>query len=104
MILWKSKIKREAAEAYVDCGIRTWRRVLDIGWLSVSFHSEVKFRTDTPEESEWLWCQGTSISITKRFSLGTDHVYFDGPHCIYSVGFIHLCHEPDWCTKCMPDT
>lgn len=104
MILWKSKVQREKQVVYEDAGIRAWRRVLDVDLTSISLRSEVKFNMDTPEESkEWRWGQGTTLSITKHFHFGVEHMYYDGPHCLYSLGFLHLCYEPDWCTKCMLD-
>lgn len=40
------------------------------------------------------------ISITKYFHLGSDHVYYDGQHCMFSIGFIHFCWLNDNCKKC----
>lgn len=39
----------------------------------------------------------------KRWYWGSEHYYYDGPHCSFSIGPVHFCWGPDWCAKCMPD-
>lgn len=46
------------------------------------------------------------VSLTRAFSFGVDHAYYDGPHCSLSLGFLHILWSGNpltgWCEKCMP--
>jgi hypothetical protein len=52
------------------------------------------------------WCPGVhyfTASLTPAWRLGGRHDYYDGPHCAFSFGYLHLCWSWWWCRKCMPD-
>lgn len=100
MILWTSKIDREDEPYFPHLGRRAWRWIFALGLFYVDLHKEVLF-----EGSEWHPMGGRyyTIGLTRRFHLGGDHIYHDGPHCSFSLGFLHIAWSPDWCTKCMPD-
>jgi hypothetical protein len=44
-----------------------------------------------------------NVSLTKYWFWGSDHYYYDGPHCSFSVGFLHFGWNYWWCKKCRPD-
>jgi len=43
------------------------------------------------------------VEATPRFAVGQSHNYYDGPHCSFSLGFVHICWSYWWCKKCMKD-
>ena len=47
------------------------------------------------------------FSITRWSHWGLSHIMYDGPHCSFSVGFLHFLWNGDWgtglCQKCMAD-
>lgn len=75
--------------------IEKWREGVDIG-----------FSSQYCWNGEWKNCSTGyyNISLTKYFHLGSYHGYYDGPHCGFSIGFLHFNWSGAWCKKCMPDT
>jgi hypothetical protein len=44
---------------------------------------------------------GYGISITPHWYWGFEHVYYDGPHCFLSLGYLHIMFTGNrWCKKC----
>jgi hypothetical protein len=42
-----------------------------------------------------------SIAITSYWSLGESHAWYDGPHCVFSIGFLHIHYSRlGWRCKC----
>ena len=71
------------------------RWALHVNRWSISVESE-----DLWDEE---WCPGTAyfdMSLTSYFSLGGSHGYYDGPHCSFSLGWLHLNWSYWWCKKC----
>jgi hypothetical protein len=87
-----SKIEVDEKVIIRDMGIRRWRWVLSLewGWLGID---RMLQHGDNPE---WRWI-GTwlGLSITKHFKLGPWHGYYDGPHCSFSLGWLHIIWEGD---------
>ena len=45
----------------------------------------------------------TGVSITPHPSWGSEHMWYDGPHCFFSIGFIHF-RWTNWrCKRCSSD-
>lgn len=43
------------------------------------------------------------VSLTPHFDMGTEHFYYDGPHCMLDLGFLHF-YWRNWnCKKCHAD-
>lgn len=40
------------------------------------------------------------ISITPHFAFGPFHMYYDGPHCAFDFGFVHILWTNWNCKKC----
>lgn len=43
------------------------------------------------------------VSLTPYFEVGTEHVYYDGPHCMLDLGFIHFMWGNWKCKRCFSD-
>ena len=55
-------------------------------------------------DDEWREvCSFLNINITKSFAIGSKHIYYDGPHCFFSIGFLHFGWESHNCKKCYAD-
>ena len=43
------------------------------------------------------------VSVTKHWAFGSEHIYYDGPHCSFSLGPIHIVWgggiRSAWCDK-----
>ncbi len=100
MILFKWNQHHEEVVEYPNIGRRAWRDVLHIVWFGFGFEREYK-RIDDPE-AEWRTIQTFfGMSITSHFMLGSNHVYYDGPHCMFSIGFLHLYWDGNpWTGRC----
>jgi hypothetical protein len=106
MILFKFKETHEDKPRYEHCGRRGWRWVFEVDkWkegVSVGFSQQVIFH-DRPDPEWRSACDYFAVSLTKHFMFGSDHAYYDGPHCSFSLGFFHFNWSYWWCKKCMPD-
>jgi hypothetical protein len=111
VILWAGKVTTEDEIAFPDMGRRSWRWVLESDvWrhegrlfgVGIGFASQWRCERDG---NEWGGRAGGyyDVSITRHFDIGEEHVYYDGPHCSFSLGWLHFSWGGDWCTKCMPD-
>ncbi len=104
MILWKSKIETEDKPEFSELGRRSWRWVFEVDYwkpmaVGAGFYHQVLF-----EKGDWRPAvQYYNLSLTPHFRLGERHDYYDGPHCSFSIGFLHINWSGDWCKKCMPD-
>lgn len=44
------------------------------------------------------------VSLTTHFDVGPQHIYYDGPHCSFSLGFLHFAWNLWHCNKCESET
>jgi len=70
-----------------------WKNGVSIDLLHEILHE--KGEEWDPHRGEYF-----TIAITPHFMLGEDHMYYDGPHCSFSLGFLHFCWSYWWCDKC----
>jgi hypothetical protein len=69
--------------------------VIDVGRFLTQFEGE-------PMEPKIV----ASVGLQFRpfdWQLGQEHIYYDGPHCIYKLGPFWFAREWTWCTKCYGD-
>lgn len=105
MILLKWNEQREETPQYESFGRRMWRDTLHLEWFGIALERDYK-RRDEPD-AEWRPVRTFfGITVTSYFRFGMDHVYYDGPHCMLSIGFLHLYWDGNpWtgsCKQCMP--
>jgi hypothetical protein len=102
MILWKTKEVRDTRSFAV---YSSHRYVLELTiskkyGFDVSWTCQGRRKDDTSAWHAFYASDSTGFSINDCWSWGSMHVYYDGPHCFYSVGPIHF-HWNDWdCKKC----
>lgn len=78
-----------------------WRWTFDVGLRFISFNHEYRVVGD----DEWsLASMYYNVSFTNHFRLGRSHAYYDGPHDVFSLGFIHFNWSGDRCLKCEGET
>lgn len=82
--------------------VLAWRKVF---WVSldrrsfwVGFHGEHL----SDHDDEWHIGVGYhNLSINfDRWEWGRSHMYYDGPHDSFSLGYVHFNWQGDWCEKC----
>jgi hypothetical protein len=107
MILWSSREKAEDKPALPHIGRRAWRFVLETGVIvnawSIGLTEQVWFMDKV---GNYTWEPATrymDVALTRKFKWGSQHAYYDGPHCAFFLGFIHFHWAWNWCKKCMPD-
>ncbi len=89
--------------------VSAFRKILHCGIENGIIFCEyvVQFRTkrdDKQRIKRWYssHVEVNGINLRKRFELGFDHNYYDGPHCSLSLGWI-LIYWCNWnCKKCIP--
>lgn len=103
MILWKSKTTTETESKY-DWGIRSWWKQLKVelnkSGFYIAFEQIVRFEKNGLEQQTGDTC---SIWINKYFDFGSSHIYYDGTHCSFSIGFVHFTWYNPKCKKCLAD-
>jgi len=110
MILWTSEVTKEDEPEYPEMGRRSWRWVLETDlWRDESalFGVGIGFTHQILSGGHGeTWRPANhyyTVSLTRHFAIGSHHAYYDGPHCSFSLGFLHINWSGGWCTKCMPD-
>jgi hypothetical protein len=107
MILFK--FKHREAETLVGVAplfngsCQAFRWTFQLGLFYMGFIYQYK-RDDVWHDNHLL---NYLVSVTKHFHLGIDHVYYDGPHCSFSLGWVHFLWSggirTHWCEKCCDD-
>lgn len=92
MILFKFKQNNKQTD-YITGS----RWVLDIGWKYIQIAYQY-----CDKSGEWQFPAAAyySINLTSHWAFGRHHMYYDGPHDSFSIGFIHFCWSGKWCEKC----
>jgi hypothetical protein len=97
MIIFKTKEKEKETPSY-----SAFRKVFEINiekwYADFSWATQGKSKND----NEWhSFHQETSgILFTLKFKIGMDHIYYDGPHCVLSIGFAKIYWNNQKCKKC----
>ena len=95
MIIWKSKEVPETRTGIPDpCQAFMW--TFQLGKFYAGLIHQYKWHDEWHDSGVQHWL----ISITKHFHLGSYHLYYDGCHCTFSLGFMHFLWSNDNCKKC----
>jgi hypothetical protein len=95
MILWASKEKVDDRDI-AACSVH--RDVLEIGRYYLSWNIQGKFKSD----GQWKEVHTRlSVCATKVWDLGSQHFYYDGNHCFFSLGYLHFYRQKVDCKKCL---
>lgn len=98
MILWKFKEEPETRGDNYPCSAFRW--TFQIRKWGLGFIHQHKFK----KTGEWKSSHTRlyMVNISKYLRLGSEHWWYDGPHCFFSIGFIHF-NWGGWrgsCDKC----
>lgn len=92
--------EQDASVIHPDMGIRHWRKVVTVGWLSIGWHLQLRYG-DVPWSG--LHASGVHVSLAWPWEWSEEHIYYDGPHCLRSRGFLRIYRGGDWdCKVCAP--
>jgi hypothetical protein len=95
MILYKTKDIPDTR----DCAFyEAHRYVLDVYKFGISWTCQGKLKSKNEYRS--LHADDTGVEINSNFSFGFSHVYYDGPHCSLSLGWVHFRWNNFKCKKC----
>ena len=102
MIVFSFKEEPETRENYPCLAFR-W--TFQVGFWHVGFVHQAKSK----ESGKWndSHTRAYEIHLVKRFALGMEHFYYDGPHCSFCLGWLHFCWGGNLftgqCNKCEGD-
>ncbi len=100
MILWKSKETPETRGDSWPCEAFRW--VVEVKPQEVSLNHQHKSKSSHKWHSSHTSAFG--VCVTEFPILGIRHIYYDGPHCSFSIGWVHFFWGGDprtlWCEKC----
>lgn len=89
MIIPISRTKTESDVVFEHMGLRAWRWVLQVGVGHVSVDMQLRHNGSAWRTVHtWL-----GANFTKHFRLGQYHTWYDGPHCFFSLGWLHFFWE-----------
>lgn len=78
--------------------VSAYRWVLDVSWFSVSVWLQYRHVTT----GEWLSAGYLyDITINGNWCWGAQHIWYDGPNCNRSFGFVHFNWRSWNCPKCL---
>jgi hypothetical protein len=106
MILWKSK-ETPFNDPY-DAGARLLktRRVLEVtlnrDYFTLEWGRQYVLRGD--EEEKWRDAyDGLSLVLSRSWLWGHNHMWYDGPNCNFSLGFLKINWSSPGCKRCHSD-
>jgi len=56
------------------------------------------------DEDEWGDCDHGYWVVLHKWQVSIDHIYYDCPHCLYSLGWIGVSRNGYPCEECMPSS
>lgn len=89
----------ETRGEHFPCSAFRW--AFEAGRWHIGFVHQHKWK----ESGKWQ-SSHTSVYemyISKHFAVGDTHLYYDGPHCMFSLGWIHFIWGNSNCKKCLGD-
>lgn len=97
MILFTFKQEPETRGEHFPCSAFRWS--FQIGFWHIGFVHQYQDRgskkwSDSGSSRYDIW-------LTSYFRFRSDHVYYDGPHCSFTFGWIQFCWGNENCKKCM---
>ncbi len=96
MIIWTSSIEIDSEIKFVDMGIRFWRQRIELSWFGIEWRRELKYK-----DFDWRPIECKSVELRCPWTFERFHTGYDGPHCAWSVGFLHIYWPRDNCKKCI---
>jgi hypothetical protein len=85
----------------------TERPEKDFRWaIDISFSSLALTNVVRGDEEKNLWRpvgRYFGIYINRHWSWGSEHIYYDGPNCSFSIGFLHIAWSWNFCQKCFEE-
>ena len=95
----------EAAPAWGNGPVRSWRWVFGLFWGCLGFVEQVSgIGGGAPWDGHWFLATRYFIVGFGHWRFGLNHVYYDGPHCSLGIGFVRFDWSLRWCKRCDPDS
>lgn len=80
------------------------RSALEIRWFALEWVPEYKHSEERYPNSEWRQShRGIGFCINKNWLWGSSHWWYDGEHCFFDLGFLHIWWAKNGCKKCHED-
>lgn len=101
MIIFKTKEELETREGFPN---RAFRKalVLESYGKGEGFFFGVDAQYQPNKSQDWHSCNWpTGLSVTRHLSWGSNHGWYDGPKCSFSIGFLHFLWANHHCKKCL---
>lgn len=104
----KLHVEEEIEPRIERLGKRRWTWYFECFADTIGFHRYVQFpdvdRSSKGDRGRLM--DYYVIRFLSKWRVGTQHIYYDGPHCSLYLGFIQLDWRNDRCKQChegMPD-
>lgn len=95
--------QQDEAVIFASMGIRRWRKALvidlDRAGLTIGWTLQIR------QESGWddIHSTGAALTLGPTWGVSQEHIYYDGPHCFWTVGPLCLFIGDRWdCPRCLP--
>lgn len=102
MILWRGKEEPETRGSHYPYNAFRWTLQAHASWDSMGLGFVQQGRSRQSQEWSSSHVAVHEVNITRHWAWGSDHIYWDGPHCFYSFGFVHFGWMNWNCKRCRP--
>ena len=102
MILFKFNEEKEDRGESMPCLAFRWTFQVGKWWMGFVHQHQHKSDLKWNDNHSALY----EISLVKSFRFHTQHIYYDGPHCMLQLGWLRFDYGGNpftgWCYRCMP--
>ena len=101
MIIFKFKERPETRGDSFPC--KAFRDVIEVDLDRTGLELGLFHQYQHKSDGTWhtSHTDDLSIAITPHWMWGDRHMYYDGPHCVFSLGFVHIHYSRlGWRCKC----
>lgn len=98
MILWKFKEQPETRTSDLwPC--KAFRWVIDANFTHLGVYHQYQMK----RTGEWITSHSTlyEVCVNRKWCWGSQHIWYDGAHCSFSIGLIHFNWFTWNCKKCI---
>lgn len=102
MLLYKFKKQLPNPKITQETGVTGYYWVFEAGfdrncWFYIGFDHRIEWADESRSGGRYY-----NLTISwNRWEWGRTHMYYDGPHDSFSLGFLHFNWSGDWCGKCV---
>jgi len=93
-VVLRTDINRDETRPSID----RWEWAFEVSTRTIGLVQSVHFESGSERDVDY-YC----VNLTGKWSWGSYHAYYDGPHCFFSVGPLHFAWRNWKCKVCLDE-